>query len=183
MKQRCIMALWAVVLGMAPIVAQAQSYMTEEGHAEFTSEVPLHTFTGTSEKLTGLINLEDGSIDFYIDLTTFDTGIGKRDKDMRKTLETDKFPFAEFLGTLVTEFDADSDAEQPVTARGNFKIHDVTREIEVTGTLQKVPEGLKLNAAWEINLEDYDIVPPRLLIVKVDPVQDVRIEAVLPPQG
>lgn len=183
MKQRCFMAVWAVVLCLAPWAVHAQSFMTEEGHAEFTSEVPLHTFTGTSEKLTGLVNLEDGSVDFYIDLTTFDTGIGKRDKDMRKTLETDKYPFAEFLGKLVTEFDAESDAEQTVTVRGNFKIHDVTREIEVEGTLQKVPDGLKLTAAWEINLEDYDIVPPRLLIVKVDPVQDVRIEAVLPPQG
>lgn len=177
MKQRWLFLVCGLLLASGTV--QAQSFMTEAGHAEFTSEVPLHTFTGTSEQLVGLINLADGTVDFYIDLNTLDTGIGKRDKDMRKTLEVDKYPFAEFFGKLMTDVDAVSEAEQPVTVQGTFTIHGVSREIEVTGTLQKVAEGLKLTAAWALNLEDYDIVPPRLLIVKVDPVQDVRIEAVL----
>ena len=36
-------------------------------------------------------------------------------------------------------------------------------------------------AGWTLNLEDYDIEPPSLVIVKVDPEQDIFIDAVLEP--
>lgn len=115
--------------------AQAQSFKTESGHAAFTSSVPLHTFTGLSDHLVGRIDLGEATVDFFLDLTTLDTGIGKRDKDMRETLETDRFPFAEFFGTL-EGFDPASSAVQPVRVRGAFKLHGVSREVEIEGTLQ-----------------------------------------------
>lgn len=164
-----------------PTMVPDQAYMTQTGRAEFTSSVPLHTFTGTSDHLVGKISLPDSTVDFYLDLTTLDTGIGKRDKDMRTTLETDEYPFAEFFGTLVTPFDPAQRASQPVTVRGEFTLHGVTREVTIDGTLQRTAEGLKVEAAWEINLDDYDIVPPSLLIIRVDEIQKVRIEALLEP--
>lgn len=160
--------------------AHAQTYSTESGTAEFESRVPLHTFTGTSQSLVGQIALADSTVDFYIDLETLDTGIGKRDKDMRKTLETDQFPFAEFFGKLVSPFDP-SGAEQTARVRGRFKIHGVSREIEVSGTLKPVASGLELRAEWDLNLKDYRITPPSLLVIKVDEVQHIRIHATLTP--
>lgn len=173
------LALLALALSQSP--ARAQAFKTESGRAEFTSSVPLHTFTGTSESLVGLIDLDEKTVDFYIDLTTLETGIGKRDKDMRTTLETDEYPFAEFFGKLVSNFDPSSSAPQPATVRGDFTIHGVTREVEITGTLQNTDGGLKVDAGWDLNLKDYDIEPPSLLIVKVDEVQKIRIEALLKP--
>ena len=139
----------------------------------------MHTFTGESDNLVGQIVLTDSTVDFYVDLTTFETGIGKRDKDMRKTLETNDYPFAEFFGKLSSPFDVSSDAEQPAVVVGDFSIHGVTRTVEISGTLQMVEQDLHLSAEWKLNLEDYDIVPPSLLIIKVDEVQEVRINAVL----
>lgn len=171
----------AILATLLPVTAQAQAYATERGRAEFTSSVPLHTFTGKSDRLVGQINLADGTVDFYLDLATLKTGIGKRDKDMRETLETDAYPFAEFYGKLASPFDASSTAVQPVRVRGAFKIHGVERQIEVAGTLQKTPQGLRVEAGWELNLKDYDIKPPSLLVVKVDETQDLRIVALLAP--
>jgi polyisoprenoid-binding protein YceI len=162
-------------------ISNAQEYMTDSGTAIFHSEVPLHSFTGSSDFLTGLINLEDGTVDFYLDLTTLDTGIQKRDRDMKETLETGKFPFAEFFGSLSTDFNPDDTSEQPVKVKGDFKIHGVSREVTIDGTLQMKPEGLMVTANWVLELEDYDIVPPSLLFVKVDQEQKIEIEALLKP--
>ena len=166
---------------LAAPAAPGQAFMTKTGHAEFTSSVPLHTFTGTSDHLVGKISLPDSTVDFYLDLTTLETGIGKRDKDMRTTLETDEYPFAEFFGTLVTPFDPERREPQSATVRGEFTLHGVTREVEINGTLQMTEEGLRVEAAWEINLNDYNIEPPSLLIIRVDEIQQVRIEALLAP--
>lgn len=161
--------------------AEAQTFMTEAGHAEFTSSVPLHTFTGTSEQLVGKINLADSTVDFYVDLTTFDTGISKRDKDMRRTLNTEEYPFAEFYGKLITPFDTSAGKAQSVTVEGEFSIHGITRDIQIDGTLQKTGEGLQVNAAWVVNLADYEIEPPGILFYRVDEEQEVKIEALLTP--
>lgn len=161
----------------------AQSYQTENGEAIFHSKVPLHTFSGTSKKLQGLINLDEKTVDFYLDLATLDTGNGKRDKDMRSTLDVDKHPFGEFFGKLVSDFDAGSTEVQEVKVKGNFKIHGVEKEVEVEGTLQQTSEGLKLYATWILRLEDYDIVPPKLLFIKVDQEQEIEINAILKPKG
>lgn len=159
----------------------AQSYYTEDGKAVFKSKVPLHNFTGTSENLVGMIKLEDMSVDFYLDLETLDTGNGKRDKDMKLTLETDKHPFGEFFGKITTDFDPDITTEQDVTVEGNFTIHGVTKEVEINGSLTVTGEGLLVKAAWILNLEDYSIKPPKLLFVKVDENQEIEIEALLKP--
>lgn len=173
--------LFVTLVVLLPLVSQAQTFQTERGHAEFRSEVPLHSFTGTSENLVGQIDLMDHTVDFYIDLNTLKTGIGKRDKDMKKTLDTDQYPFAEFFGQLVTPFDTNSDAVQPAIVRGAFKIHGITKQVEITGSLQKTADGIRVQAAWELDLDDYDIEPPSLLIVKVNPVQDIQIDALLSP--
>ena len=174
--------LLAAVLAAAPGGLMAQAFKTTTGHAEFTSSVPLHTFTGTSERLNGRIDLAVGTVDFYLDLETLDTGIGKRDKDMRKTLDTASFPFAEFVGQLESPIDPASRARQAVRVRGTFTIHGVAREIVVEGSITPGASSLRLEAAWELLLADYDIVPPSLLFVKVDQVQKVALNALLTPE-
>lgn len=159
--------------------AFSQSFYTETGTAVFHSRVPLHTFSGSSENLVGLINLNDSTIDFYLDLETLDTGNGKRDKDMLLTLDVKKHPFGEFFGKLTSDFDVDLQQQQDVTVEGVFKIHGKEQNVEISGTL--TPEGntLKLTAGWILKLEDYEIEPPSLLFIKVDQEQEIEINAVL----
>ncbi|GAB5409518.1 MAG: hypothetical protein BalsKO_18830 [Balneolaceae bacterium] len=115
--------------------AFSQSFYTETGTAVFHSKVPLHTFSGSSENLVGLINLDDSTIDFYLDLETLDTGNGKRDKDMLLTLDVKQYPFGEFFGKMTSDFDVDLQEEQDVTVEGVFKIHGKEQNVVISGTL------------------------------------------------
>ena len=164
------------------VTCSAQSFLTKDGSVEFFSKVPLHSFSGESSSLNGRVSLEDGTVDFYIDLETLKTGIRKRDKDMRKVLGTKEFPFAEFVGTLETGFELLPGDSKPVRVSGTFSMHGNDRPIEVEGSLVYSAVGLELEAAWTIRLEDYDIEPPRLLIMKVDQEQKISIRATLLPE-
>ncbi len=176
---------WCLLVGpvLLPSLqsAEAQAYKTEIGHIQFTSSVPLHTFSGESEKLVGMINLADSTVDFYVDLSSLETGIGKRDKDMRVSLETKKYPFGEFFGKLVSPFDPQLTTEQQARVRGTFSLHGQTQEIVVSGSIQKSGASILIKAAWDILLDDYNIVPPKLLFVKVDQLQAIHLEALLSP--
>lgn len=161
--------------------AVSQSYKTESGHVEFESSVPLHSFTGTSDHLVGKISLPDSIVDFYVDLNTLDTGVGKRDRDMLETLEAEKHPFAEFYGKLVSDFNPEISRPQNVTVEGEFTVHGVTNQVTIEGTLQKVPEGLKVEASWTLNMKDYNIKPPGILFYRVSEKIDISVSATIPP--
>lgn len=156
-------------------------FYTDSGHAEFTSSVPLHTFTGESDYLTGMIDFEENVVDFYLDLSTLKTGNGRRDRDMYRTLNVEEYPFAEFTGSLESSFDENSTASQEVTVRGEFSVHGVTREKTVEGTLQRRDDGIVLEAEWVHSLSEHEIEPPGILFYRVRDEMDVRIEATLRP--
>jgi len=166
----------SLILIVTATQVNAQTYFSDGGRVEFLSNVPLHTFTGTSDELTGRIDTNSKTVDFYVDLETLRTGNGKRDKDMWTTLETDKYPFAEFYGTLEGDFDLSKEVAQAVQVSGEFSIHGVTRQITVDGLITVVDGGLRIQADWVLSLNDYDITPPRLLILKVDDEQEVSID-------
>ncbi|MGM0505848.1 MAG: YceI family protein, partial [Bacteroidota bacterium] len=152
---------------------------TESGTASFTSSVPLHSFTGRSDHLTGMIDLEENIVDFYLDLSTQETGLRRRDRDMRRTLEVEQYPFAEFTGQLTERFDPNRSESQPVTAVGEFTIHGVTQSVEIQGVLTPMEGGVRLQAEWTLRLESYGIEPPGLLFYRVQQEQDVEIQATL----
>lgn len=166
---------------LAQVTSGDVVYYTDSGYAEFTSSVPLHSFTGESDHLTGMIDFNENLIDFYLDLNTLETGIGKRDRDMYQTLNVEEHPFAEFTGTLETSFNPDSSAKQLARVKGDFTINGNTRQVTIEGTLQPQNEGIILNAGWELRLEDYDIEAPGILFYRVDEVQKIQIEATLNP--
>lgn len=158
-------------------------YYTESGKAEFHSSVPLDEFTGTTEHLTGMIDLHNNEIDFFVDLETLDTGNDRRDRDMYRTLNVEEFPFAEFTGSLSSGFDENDTSTQEVEATGEFTVHGVTRDLAVKGTLQKLEDSLILQAEWVLDITDFDIEPPGILFYRVADEMDVKIEATLRPKS
>lgn len=181
MLQKTLLHTAMIMLWVAPSLVQAQSFQTETGHAEFTSSVPLHTFTGESDNLTGLIDFEENLVDFFIDLETLETGNGRRDRDMYSTLNVEEHPFAEFTGSLDYSFDINSTEPQNVTGSGEFTIHGVTRDMTVDGILQKQGDELLLESEWKLDITEYDIEPPGILFYRVRDEMDVRINVRLRP--
>lgn len=167
---------------LVPLPSAGQAFFADDGHVEFLSNVPLHSFVGASDLLVGRIDLSERTVDFYVDLNTLDTGNGKRDKDMRKTLETDDYPFAEFFGTLLTEVDPEAAGAQDVEVEGEFTIHGVKRPVRVPGTITFDGDAVRVQASWILSLDDYDIEPPSLLILKVDEEQEISFDILLKPE-
>ena len=175
---KVVITLIALLLPLT--VVEAQSFLTEDGYAEFKSNAPLLTFTGTSDKLTGLIDLDENLVDFFIDLETLDTGIRLRNRHMRDSyLETGQYRFAEFTGSLITSFDPESEEEQQVVVKGNFTMRDISREMEIEGTLRNSGGDLELEASWVVLLEDFNIRRPRVVFYELAEEQEITISATL----
>jgi polyisoprenoid-binding protein YceI len=159
----------------------SQGYKTETGNVEFLSKASLNEFTGKSSNLNGLVDFDKNLLDFYVDLNTIDTGIGLRDRHMRENyLETKEFPYAEFTGEIAPKIDIVKGQSKKVTAIGNFKIHGVEKEIEVTGKLYAISDtDLQLEAEFTIMLSDFNIEIPKVVFYELAEEQKVSIKAIL----
>jgi polyisoprenoid-binding protein YceI len=156
--------------------------VTNTGFVSFISDAPFEKFTGTSKSLTGRIDAQTDTVDFYLDLNTLRTGIKLRDEHMRENyLETSKYPFAEFYGVLVKKPDYTRRTRQPVQVKGQFKIHGVAREMVIDGFLTPTANGIDIEAAWQVKLSDHNIPIPSIIIRKLSEIQDVSIKASLTP--
>jgi polyisoprenoid-binding protein YceI len=181
-KSRFLLLLILTTMLLATLPAQAQKFFSEAGYAEFESRAPALTFTGTSDNLTGLIDLAEGKVDFYLDLNTLDTGIRLRNRHMRDSyLETRRFPFAEFTGTLQPGFQPGLSEPQSVSVSGTFTIRGVSRQREIQGTLRPSPDGstLELEAQFDVMLEDHDIPRPRVVFYELSDRQIVTIRVTM----
>lgn len=137
---------------------------------KFTSEVVVLKFDGVTDKIDGFIYWEGEKafpestrMRFEVDLNSIETGIGKRDRDMRDVLETGKWPFTSFEGTLSAVQPADSSlSAYSVTAKGKIFIHGVEKEIEVPGTITLEQGKMRVKADFTVRLKDFNIAAPTL---------------------
>lgn len=150
-----ITAITVATFIYVPDTLYAQKYRTADGHAEFHSSVPLHTFTGESDFLNGLIDFDQNLVDFYLDLSTLKTGNSSRDRDMYSTLNIDQYPFAEFTGSIISDYNPETTKEQPVTVSGEFTLNGITVQKEFEGSIEQTGKSLIVKAKWVQDITDH----------------------------
>ena len=155
----------------------------------FTSKATTETFQGKTDRLDGRIVVDPASVEdtvvvrLEVDLASLDTGIGKRNSDMRKNhLETNKYPKAVFTGATVLGPEGAALAAGKTVAfdcEGDFALHGVTRRLRVTVEATLSDEHtLAFKTSFKVPLADYNISRPKFLFLKLGEVQDVVVEGV-----
>ena len=84
------------------------------------------------------------------------TGNGKRDRDLNKSMESDKYPAIRFELTGVSPRSESGDTAQ-VDLQGRFLIHGVQRDVTIPATIVLAGDAIGLRANTPLNLKDYRI--------------------------
>src|SRR5579884_740940 len=186
---------------LAPAVAHADKvkFMLDGGGGkdlvQFTSEAPFENFSGRTSAVTGTIqidpaNIESGTVEFTVDLSTLQTGIDGRDKHMKSPeyLDTAKFAKATFKSTRIKPLAGKAlghDEALPVEVTGDLTIKGVTKPVTTKvylrfhkgdGWSQKMlGPGDILSATTDFNIKmtDFGMKVPQYLVMKV--ADEVRI--------
>ncbi|KAA3612072.1 MAG: YceI family protein [Calditrichaeota bacterium] len=147
----------------------------------FSSTTTLLDFQGKTSAIDGYYYNEGDSLFgeknelyFEVQLATFDTGNGKRDRDMREdVLETDKHPLSFFKGTISKVHQAEEG--YTVTAVGDLSLHGIVQKMAIIAQVVEMDNGIKISSAFSFLLKDFKIAAPSLLaFVKV--AEKIEIE-------
>lgn len=155
-----------IVLLLTTLTAGAQTYTpTDEGsHIEFKVDdhmIAKHTVTGTFEGLKGKIVFDPAqpgrsSFDVSVSAATIHTGIGMRDKDLKKDkyFNADKFPLLQFRSTKVEK------TGSGYVLHGNMIIKGISKAVSIPFTATPANGGYLFKGNCVLNRMDYKVGDP-----------------------
>ena len=139
---------------------QVLDAVVAEGRLSFDGRANVGDFTGTTTTVSGQLTGGDDitQVRGWVEapVRTLVTGNGKRDKDLNKSMESDKYPTIRFELTQAVAQGALADS-MDVVLRGQFLIHGVTKEVELPATLVFLSDGVRVRSTTPLNLKDYEI--------------------------
>jgi polyisoprenoid-binding protein YceI len=130
------------------------------GVLSFDGRATVGDFTGTTTavrgEMTGGADLSEVRGWVEAPVKTLETGNGKRDKDLNKSMESDEYPTIRFdlAGVAPGPRRGDSVA---VTLLGTFRIHGVTRKDSIPATVVLGPDRVRVRGTTPLNVKDYRI--------------------------
>jgi polyisoprenoid-binding protein YceI len=178
----------ASLLSVAPAAAQRPlpAGKVIAGTLAFDGRATLGDFTGTTTTVGGAMTeaneLRETRGWVEAPVATLQTGNGRRDRDLNKSLESDRFPALRFDLEGVTPH-ADAGDSAVVTLSGRLTIHGVTRPVSLPGTVRFGPEGIRVRSSFPLNLTDYRIggLSKMLGVLKMHPDIMVRVDLLFGP--
>src|SRR5688500_2303639 len=182
MKLNFLMLTFFLVLA-ATLQAQ-DKYFTKTGRITFVSEAPLEDIEAINHTAAAVVDARSGVIAFSVLMKGFEFDKALMQEHFNDHyVESDKFPKAEFRGTITNNGEINYAKEGSYTARvkGKLTIHGVTRDLETTGTIRVEKDGLRSISSFNIRVSDYNIRIPALVKDKISNVVKVRVDSRLEP--
>lgn len=180
----------ALIILLLTISISAQTFVAKgdsRNQATFESNAPLEDIVGVSSELVAKAEVNPSDISnasgsVMVDLRKLKTGINLRDEHLRSEmwLNTEEYPYAEFALNKITGAESLPEGKEVnVKFHGTFTVHGVSKELVADGTLTYIKESektkanikgnlLKVQAAFTIQLANYGVIIPDMMIGKVD---------------
>ena len=172
---------WAQLSGPLPSMGLASGTLSFDGHAT------VGDFTGSTKTVTGELTGGDGlgAVRGWVEspVKTLDSENKRRDKDLNKSMESDKYPTMRFELTRVTPETARGDTAV-VKLAGKLTLHGVTNEVTMPGKVWKDGGGLRLRADFPANLKDYKIggLTKMLGVLRMEEGIEVHVDLTFAPR-
>jgi hypothetical protein len=149
----------------------------------------LHPIRSTSEGLEGYVELQLGA-DGVVDVTERPAGslslaVGRlssgnriEDREMHKRIDARRFPTIQGVLREIQPIDGD----RIYQVSGEVTFRGVSRPHQDQMTIHQVDEGgtetVRLEGASRFDIRDYGMEPPRILMLRVEPEVDVRVDVI-----
>lgn len=159
-------------------------YFTKTGKITFTSRAALESIEGKNKATLAVLDTKSGALQFAIQMKAFEFEKALMQEHFNENyVESDKFPKAEFKGTILNNSDINytKDGTYPAKVKGNLTIHGITKEVEATGTVKVSGGKLLTLSTFNILISDYKITIPAVVKDKVSNAVAISVDCNLEP--
>ena len=181
MKKLILIGLVLLVTSSSYAKVEHQVDKSKKNVVKFISDAPVEDFEGITSSIDGYMlgeegDFEDTELYFEVDLNTVDTDNGLRNRHMRENyLHTEKYPLTTYKATIFESKKID-DKHYEVKAKGKFQVHGVTKEKTIEADIYVYDDIYHVKTRFVVTLTDHKIEVPSLMLVKIDPDMDLRLD-------
>jgi polyisoprenoid-binding protein YceI len=176
---------FAALLLLTTLAVHAQDrYFTKTGKIEFYSKAPLEDIAAKNSTVTAVLDKNTGAFQFAVQMKSFEFEKALMQQHFNSNyVESDKFPQAEFRGAVANNaaVNYSKDGTYPVRVKGKLTIHNVTKDVEVPGTVKVVGGKVEALSTFGIKLSDYKISIPSPVKDKVSNNIKITVDTKLEP--
>lgn len=198
MSRRITKILCAAALAMGSIgVASAAStgkYQVEESdesRVQFISDATLEKISGVGHAMHGQIDVDPANLagtkgTIELDVKSIKTGVDLRDEHLNSDawLDSKKFPKIKFqIGKVEGAASIAAGQAVDVTVKGKLTMHGVTRDETATAKVRMTDKGLKIQASFKVNLENYKVSVPQVVRLKVAEQIELNVMLAVKPKA
>ncbi|MGN6164887.1 MAG: YceI family protein [Flavisolibacter sp.] len=167
------------------LISQAQDkYFTKTGKIEFSSRASMEDIDAKNKTVAAILDTKTGALQFSVLMKGFEFPKALMQEHFNENyVESDKYPKAEFKGSVTNNANIDYTKDGTYTAQvsGQLTIHGVTKNINTTGSF-KVDNGkIDANAVFNVLVSDYKIKIPSIVKDKVSNTIKVTVDCRLEP--
>ena len=163
--------------------AQGKFY-TKTGKITFFSSAPLEDIQAINKSVIALLDSKTGDLQFGVLMKGFEFKKALMQEHFNKDyIESDKYPKSEFKGQVVdnNSVNYSTDGTYNVSVKGKLTIHNVTKDVETTGTIT-VKEGKVLaHSEFNVQVADYNISIPKLYKDNISKTIKITVDCTLEP--
>jgi polyisoprenoid-binding protein YceI len=167
------------------VAAQAQDrYFTKTGNITFLSKAPMEDIEGKNKTVTAVLDTKSGAMQFSVQMKGFEFEKALMQQHFNANyVESDRYPEAVFKGAVANNAAVNyaKDGTYPVRVKGKLTLHNVTRDVDVPGTIKVGGGKVDAQAAFNILMSDYKIAIPSAVKEKVSNSIKITVDTKLDP--
>ena len=160
-----------IILILFLSLLSAQNFEIKDMKINYYGRHILHDWVGVSNDLKGRVLIDNDqsehSVELNVPLRSFNSKNSNRDSNMLFATNALDYPKIRFKSTSINIF------KDSVSVTGNLYFHGVSKKIESTAKFELF-NGFSATGSFNINLSDYDIERPTLMLIKID--DEIKIE-------
>lgn len=183
MLKKNLILMLAIAL-FASVASGQEKFYTKTGKIDFISKAPMEDIEGKNKTVTAVIDSRTGAMQFAVQMKGFELEKQLMEQHFHENyVESDKFPKAEFKGSIInnSEINYTKDGTYPARVKGKLTIHGVTRDVETMGSLKVNGGKLDASSTFNVLLSDYDIKIPTIVKDKVSNSIKIVVDCKLEP--
>lgn len=174
-----------LALSVSVILSHAQDrFYTKTGRINFVSKAPMEDIEGKNKTVTAVLDTKSGAMQFAVQMKGFEFEKQMMQQHFNENyVESDKYPKAEFKGTIVNNKDIRyaKDGTYAATVKGKLTIHGVTKDVETKGSIKVNGGKIDASSRFNVLLSDYNIKIPSIVKDKVSNSIQVLVDCSLEP--
>lgn len=160
--------------------AFGQIYTGKTYEVSFFSHGPIEDIAAVSKSAQIMMNAPKREIGFKVTIKgfVFEKKL-MQEHFNEKYLESDKYPYGTFAGTIRDTIDYKKDGTYKVTVSGKLNIHGVEKARTIPGTITVKGGDIIIDSKFNVALKDHNVEIPSLVSQNVAEVVEVKINATL----